>query len=207
MLVLTSNGISNADLHQTIHQYIKKQGFKKAALVVTADDVYKENNWNVPKLKHELESLGLEVVLFDFDTDSICALETVDVIEFNGGNPFYLLDRLNKARVKEFLHDFSKTNIIIGMSAGSFVMQKSINLVNMFSSDMNTVGLKDLSAMDLTDVEILPHFNKLHDRFPNVDDLCSEYGRKTNSEIIPLKDGEALLVDEEGVMHLFKNSQ
>lgn len=207
MLVLTSNSLSNDELFNKVKRRVLEKNFRNAVLVVTADNMYKEKNWNVARLKAELESMGLIVRLFDFDSDNVEILKDADVIEFNGGNPFYLLDRLNKAEIKGFLNEFVKSKIIIGMSAGSLVLQKTINLVNEFSSDMNFVGLKTLEAMDLVDIEILPHYNSLNRKFENVEEICQTYSDKHSVEIIKLNDGEGITVDESGTLTIFRNSK
>lgn len=65
MIVLTSNGLSSDTLLSRISPHIKNG---KAALVVTADNEYKEKNYHVERLTKELQSLGLFVECFDFDT-------------------------------------------------------------------------------------------------------------------------------------------
>ena len=62
---------------------------KKAALVVTADNEYKEQNYHVPRCIKELEALGLTVDIFDLDKDAPELLLNYDVVEFIGGNPFF----------------------------------------------------------------------------------------------------------------------
>lgn len=65
MLVLCSNGLSSEKLQTYIRS--KMIGCKNAALVVTADNEYKENNYHVPRCISELESLNLTVDIFDLD--------------------------------------------------------------------------------------------------------------------------------------------
>ena len=64
MIVLTSNGLSSDKLLNTMQGYIKSG---RAALVVTADNEYKEKNYHVERLTIELQALGLIVDCFDFD--------------------------------------------------------------------------------------------------------------------------------------------
>jgi hypothetical protein len=44
MIILTSNGLSSEHLQQEVQKYIK---CGKVALVITADNEYKENNYHV----------------------------------------------------------------------------------------------------------------------------------------------------------------
>ena len=57
MIVLTSNGLSSERLMVEMQKHITTG---KAALVVTADNVYKVKNDHVERLTKELETLGLQ---------------------------------------------------------------------------------------------------------------------------------------------------
>ena len=63
MLVLCSNGLSSDMLLAQLSS--KMADCKTAALVVTADNEYKENNYHVPRCVAELQSLNLNVNIFD----------------------------------------------------------------------------------------------------------------------------------------------
>ena len=58
MLVLCSNGLSSNEILSYTRE--KVCFCKTAALVVTADNEYKESNYHVSRCVSELESLGLE---------------------------------------------------------------------------------------------------------------------------------------------------
>ena len=88
MLILCSNGLSSNKIITTLQE--KLQGLKKSVLVVTADNEYKERNYHVKRCIEELKSLNLCVDIFDIDYQDVNLLSKYDVIEFIGGNPFYL---------------------------------------------------------------------------------------------------------------------
>lgn len=60
MLILCSNGLSSDALKSEIRKHVAK--FTKAALVVTADNEYKENNYHIPRCVEELGQLGLSMI-------------------------------------------------------------------------------------------------------------------------------------------------
>lgn len=62
------------------------------AVVVTADNEYKEKNYHVSRCVTELEALNLCVDILDLDKIPAQNLLNYDVVEFIGGNPFYLLE-------------------------------------------------------------------------------------------------------------------
>lgn len=175
MIVLTSNGLSSERLMTAMQQHITTG---KDALVVTADNVYKEKNYHVERLTKELEALGLQVNCFDFDTQSSAELAQYDVVEIIGGNPYYLLNSIRENGFAEILADFAERKTIIGCSAGALVLTPSLDLIDLYSPEMNIVDLKDLTACHLTDVRLLPHYSKFLNRYDNFEEKCSQYEQK-----------------------------
>ena len=112
MLVLCSNGLSS----EKILAYTKDKvcTCKTATLVVTADNEYKENNYHVPRCISELESLNLTVDIFDLDKQPADLLAGYDVVEFIGGNPYYLLHSIRQNNAIEILKDIATNKILIG---------------------------------------------------------------------------------------------
>lgn len=69
MLVLCSNGLSSEKLLAQLKEKI--EGCRTAALVVTADNEYKESNYHVARCVSELQALNLRVDIFDLDAEYI----------------------------------------------------------------------------------------------------------------------------------------
>lgn len=196
MIVLTSNGLSSACLMTEMRKYTKTG---KAALVVTADNVYKEKNYHVERLTKELEALGLQVNCFDFDNQSPAELENYDAIELIGGNPYYLLDSIRRNGYAEVLADFATNKVIIGCSAGALVLTPSLDLIDLYSPEMNIVDLQDLSACCLTDVRVLPHYSKFLNRYDRFEEKCLQYEQENGCCVIRLNDGEGVFINESNV--------
>lgn len=193
MLILTSNGLTSGVLLNTVEKYINGG---KAALVVTADNEYKEKNHNVPHLSRELAALGLCVECFDFDKQTPAELSAYDVVEMIGGNPYYLLHSIRKNGFLGVLKDFAENKCLIGSSAGSLVMTPSLDLIDMVSPEMNIVNLNDLSACNLTDIRIVPHYSKFITRFEGLEEKCAKYEKAKACRLIRLEDGEAVIVEK-----------
>jgi len=112
VLILCSNGLSSEKLlHETMRV---ANGCKSAALVVTADNEYKQNNYHVKRCISELNSLGLTVDIFDIDIQNPELLLNYDVIEFIGGNPYYLLNSIRKSNALPILKTIAENKILIG---------------------------------------------------------------------------------------------
>lgn len=99
MILLCSNGLSSKNLNDEFLKYA--QNTKKAAIVVTADNIYKQKNYHVPRCTKELESFGLSVDCIDLDTCPANSLLSYDIVEFIGGNPYYLLNSLKNFKCSQ----------------------------------------------------------------------------------------------------------
>ena len=195
MLILCSNGLSSEKLLEYIRE--KLVSCKNAALVVTADNEYKENNYHVSRCIEELESLSLSVDIFDIDKQEANLLLEYDVVEFIGGNPYYLLNSIRENNVTGILREIATNKILIGWSAATFVFSPTLELINCYSPEMNFLGLKDLRGLSLTNIQVLPHYSKFLTRFEQFEEKCSIYEKKHNVNVIRINDGDGVFVDEE----------
>jgi Peptidase E len=195
MLILTSNGLSSLKIIDKLRPLLPPRS--KAVLVTTASIGYKENDWNIPRLKEELSSLGIsDVEYFDFDSQTPNLLSQYDVIEIIGGNPFYLLNSMKKAGCEALLKELSETKILIGVSAGALVLQNNINLIAKYSPEMNeNVNLSDFTGFALTNAEILPHYSRFLSRFDRFEETAKEYEAAENRTVIRIDDGQAVFIE------------
>ena len=194
MLILCSNGLSSNKIITTLQE--KLQGLKKSVLVVTADNEYKERNYHVKRCIEELMSLNLCVDIFDIDYQDVNLLSKYDVIEFIGGNPFYLLNSIKERKTEEVIKQLAKEKVLIGWSAAAFVFSPSLNLINIYSPELNFLNLKDLNGLALTNIEVLPHYSNFIKRFEKFEELCSNYEKEKNINVIRLNDGEAIIIND-----------
>ena len=195
MLVLCSNGLSSETLLSCINS--KLTDCRNAALVVTADNEYKEQNYHVPRCIAELEALKLHVDLFDLDKQPAHLLLDYDVVEFIGGNPYYLLRAIRNHKAMDVLKQLSSNRVLIGWSAAAFVFGPTLELVNCYSPEMNFMGLTDLRALSLTNILVLPHYSKFLARFSGFEETCCAYEREHNTEVLRMNDGDGVIIDDE----------
>lgn len=194
MLILCSNGLSSSSLVEGLRSGLGKS--KKAALVVTADNEYKERNYHVPRCVHELESLGLSVDTFDLDIQPAHRLREYDVVEFIGGNPYYLLHSIRIHNAESVLREIALEKVLIGWSAAAFVFGPTLELVNCYSPEMNFLGLTDLSALALTEIQVLPHYHKFMGKFPNLEETCKAYEILYDVDVVRLDDGDGIFTEQ-----------
>ncbi len=195
MIILTSNGLSSEKLLNETQKYVSQN--MKAAIVTTASVGYKEKDWHVPRLKSELEQIGLTATCFDFEFESPQLLFQYDLVEIIGGNPFYLLNQVRLRDAKNIFSEIARHKILIGMSAGSIVLQKSIDFIAQYSPEMNKdIQLKDLTGLALTNIEILPHYQRYLPRFDRFEERAKEYEQSNNCSVIRINDGEGIFITD-----------
>lgn len=195
MLVLCSNGLTSEPLLSMLRS---KMGIcATAALVVTADPEYKEKDFHVPRCVKTLEALGLQVALFDLDKRPAEELLRYDVVEFIGGNPYYLLHSIRQHHAEEILQKIAADKILIGWSAAAFVFGPTLELVDRYSPDMNTPGLTDLSGLALTEVQVLPHYTRYLPRFEGFEEKCRLYEQEKQVRVLRLNDGDGVFLDRD----------
>ena len=192
MLILCSNGLSSNELLLQFKDKICN--CKHAALVVTADPVYKEKNYHVPRCIQELESLGLTVDIFDLDVQPAEQLLQYDVVEFIGGNPYYLLNSVRNTDSTEILRNLSWNKFLIGWSAAAFVFGPTLALADKYTPEMNELGLTDLNGIHLTECVVLPHYSKFIHKFHHFEEICKLFEAENHTNVIRLNDGDGIFI-------------
>ncbi len=121
------------------------------------------------------------------------ALES-DIIYLAGGNTFYFLHHLRRAKLLEPLAKFAKRGgVIAGLSAGGLIMSPTVRLAadKGLGPDENEVGVKNFKAMGLFDFEFSPHF----DRTKKLVNAHLAYSKKTTYPIYAIEDGGGIVID------------
>lgn len=200
MLLLASNGLTSAVILNELHKHTEGG---TAALVVTADNIYKDRNHHVPRSREELTRLGFTVDLLDIDTVSPARLLDYDLVEFIGGNPFYLLDSIHRNEAEPVLEKLANEKLLIGWSAAAMVFGPTLALANEYTPEMNTVGLADLSGLGLTDVTVLPHYSRFLKKYDRFEERCALFEEKSGRKVLRLNDGDGVFI-ESGQMTLVR---
>lgn len=196
MILLTSDGLSSDALLTMVHDEVLLKKYEKACVVVTADKRFKKKSKSAKVLQDQLLKMNLEVFLFDYDTDDQTLLKDVDVIVFDGGNPFFLLLKLKQYKTQSLLKKFVEDDkLLIGVSGGSLVLQKTLSLIDVFAPDMNMRHGGDLKGLGFVDVEMLPHKTRYTKNFNNFIHRCKMYEIENNVNIHLVEDGEGLVIN------------
>lgn len=118
-----------------------------------------------------------------------------DAIHLGGGNTFYFLNSLRKAKLLPQLRTFvEKGGVLTGLSAGAIMMTENIEMAGYpdFDRDDNIVGLKNLSAMGLLDFAFFPHFKNS----ARYDVAFKKYSKTKNKVIYACPDGAGIVVND-----------
>jgi dipeptidase E len=126
-----------------------------------------------------------------------------DAIHMGGGNTFYFLHSLRKAKLLKDLKSFAeKGGVLTGLSAGAIMMTENIDMAAYpdFDRDENTVGIKNLSALNLVDFCFFPHF-KNSSRY---DAVFKKYSKIKNKIIYACPDGAGIVVNGQEIRFVGK---
>lgn len=201
MIALLSNGITSEALKNALSKYLAP--LSSAAVVVTADNEYKERNYHVPRVVDELKEYGLSVDTFDLDKQDASELLKYDVVEFIGGNPYYLLNSIRVHNALALIKQLAEKKVLLGWSAGALVFTPSIEIVDKLTPEINIVPLDDLKGLCLTNTHLIPHYNKFLKRFYKLENICKVYEQEHNCSIVRLDDGDGIIIDN-GIETLIK---
>src|SRR3989344_3332126 len=144
----------------------KKPAEIKVCFIPTAANPEVDKSF-VQKSLDEIRDVGInnitEVDLDDENRESLYEkLSSCDVIYVNGGNTFYLLDRVRKSGFDQIIPELlDNGKIYIGVSAGSIVAGPNIESAGwkwIGVVDKNIVSLKDLQGLNLVSFVVSPHF-------------------------------------------------
>lgn len=112
-----------------------------------------------------------------------------DLIHLSGGQVTEFRDRLLNSGLDLKISAFLKRGgVILGVSAGAMVLQKSFGLARFLGEKGNFNGL------GLFDFEVSPHTNEY---FPDLRRL-EDYGLKTKCTVYALNDGDAITINGSG---------
>lgn len=198
-LLLTSAGFENPKIAEYFLSLIKKQPQDiKILFIPTASRTLEEISY-VNGSRQELLSLGLKKEnIIEYISGAALyqeVLDTLDSIYVCGGNTFYLMSVLKKTGFnKKIIELVDKGAVYVGVSAGSIIAGPDIEIAGIGpDSDTNDIHLKDLSALNLCNSIIYPHYdpkNKIIEKHIKL------YEQKTKKKVIRLTNNQALLINK-----------
>jgi dipeptidase E len=165
-LLLTSGGITNKSIEKALFDLVgKKPENTSLVFIPTASNVEMgDKDWLIDDLAG-LKKLGFKSV----DIADISAVpeniwkpkfEGADVMFFEGGDTYHLMEWVNKSGLVKLLPEYLKSKVYVGVSAGSMItnpdLARKISQV-VYEEDLDKD--RDLEGLNYVDFYFLPHLN------------------------------------------------
>jgi len=199
-LLLTSGGVSNDSIAQGLFDLVgKKPEDTTLVFVPTAANIESgDKSWLINDLI-DLKKLNLKSIdIVDISAVPMAIwkarFEGADVLYFEGGNAYYLMDWINKSGLALILPELLKKKVYVGVSAGSMVLSKNLSAEisqEIYGEDFDKT--EDIPALNLVDFYFLPHMNPPYLEISKVDDLKGKFGA-ANKKVYAMDDNSALKV-------------
>jgi len=197
ILLLTSAGTDVKD--EILKVLPKSPAQTKLAYITTASNIESDRTY-VEKDRKNLEEMGFKVIELDIEgktKDELWfTLMDFDCIFVQGGNTFYLLDKVRKSGFDLVVRDLLDRGLVyIGVSAGSVICGPTIETAGWKYSlpDVNTEKLEDLTALNLVPFNVLVHYE------PRWREKVRLAAQSTKYPFKLLTDDQALLVKDEKI--------
>ena len=122
-------------------------------------------------------------------------MEQADIIFFEGGNTYHLMEWINKSGLVKILPELLKTKVYVGLSAGSMVTNPDLDVrlsQVIYGEDFERVTMAGLNYVDFY---FLPHLNSPY--FPaRMEENIKKTARGLTRKIYALDDQSALKITD-----------
>lgn len=187
-LLLTSDGLTHEDIKKCFMEEINNLDTIKIAVLYTMKNPGDEK-W----LKYREDELNEFNIKYDFINISEDKNFSIDLLNYGviyvcGGNTYYILDRLRKTGIKNFIKKSTKKNILyVGLSAGSMVMAPDIEISGIGpNGDQNDINLQDMTGFKLIPFSIHPHYEDADKIF------IEKFFNQTKKPVVTLNNNQAI---------------
>ena len=199
-LLLTSGGITNASIAKALFDLVgKKPEDTSVVFIPTAANIDKgDKTWLIDDLinlkRQNFKSIDIADISAVEQKIWRPKLEEADVLFFEGGNTYHLMEWINKSGLVSVLPELLKSRVYVGASAGSMVASKDLSLrisQTVYEEDLDKT--ENMPGLNFVDFYFLPHLNS-----PYFKKLREDFMRKTvqgiPEKIYALDDNSALKV-------------
>jgi dipeptidase E len=148
------------EVARSIAQDLEDDDNSHTAYITTASEQVTDLEW---RHKNRQAMVDAGFILTDYTITGKAAgqiyaeLSRFDILCIEGGDPFYLLEQIQKTNCKETLRELAKTKTYIGSSAGSIIAGPDVSPAR-HEKGMTFPNLTDTKGLHLVDVVILPHW-------------------------------------------------
>ncbi|MBU3072410.1 Type 1 glutamine amidotransferase-like domain-containing protein [Clostridium estertheticum] len=153
-----------------------------------------------PKVQYYNE-LGISNIQYfdldkEYDERKINDIFQSDAIHLSGGNTFYFLYLLKKRNLVKSLQLYvEQGGILIGISAGSIILSKTIDMAQFGDEDI--VGIEDRSSLGIVDFQFMPHWSD--DESIKYLKVLKDYSKVKKTTIYACNDGDGIVIDGDDI--------
>ncbi len=209
-LFLLSKGLTTDTLRKAFLDFLEVEPqMLSVAIVVNASSTEKKKHKKAKKIKVEFDEIGFDstkMELFDLMKTNPQQLLKFDVVYILGGNPFLLLDEVNKSDARPVFKDLiDQGKTLMGYSAGALLLGPDMSLMNHVDTllGFNEIGLKELSCIGLYDFHIFPHYTDFTNQVPELRAKIEEYESESDLPVYKLNDNQAI-VYQNGIIKMIE---
>ncbi len=199
-LLLTSGGITNSSIAHALFDLVgKKPEDTSLVLIPTAVNMeVGDKSWFINDLVNLKKQNFKQIDIADISAveENVWRpkLEEADILFFEGGNTFYLMEWINKSGLVSLLPELLKTKVYVGVSAGSMVTNKDLALkFSQIIYEEDFDRKENMAGLNFVDFYFLPHLNS-----PDFEKLREEHIRQAvqgmTEKVYALDDNSALKV-------------
>ena len=165
-LLLTSGGLTNDSIANALFELVgKRPEDTKIVFIPTASNVeIGDKGWLINDLvnlqKHNFKEIDIADISAVEESVWKPKLEKADVLFFEGGNTYHLMEWINKSGLINILPELFKTRVYVGVSAGSMVTNKDLVLKIsqiVYGEDLDRT--EAMNGLNYVDFYFLPHLN------------------------------------------------
>lgn len=184
-LLLTSGGLTNESISDALFELVgKKPEETSVVFVPTASNVeVGDKEWLIDDLinlkKQGFKSIDIADISAVPESVWKAKFDEADVLFFEGGDEYYLMEWINKSGLTKLLPEYLKTKVWVGVSAGSMIASKNLvkEIYDVVYEDGHGPN-EPIPGLGFVNFYFMPHLNS--EWFPK---LREENIRKAVSEI------------------------
>lgn len=204
-LLLTSAGITNKSIARALFELTGKPAEETALVFIpTASNIeIGDKSWLIEDLIQlkELNFKSIDIADISVINEKIWKqkIDAADIIYFEGGNNYHLMESINKSGLISMLPDLLQTKVYVGVSAGSMITSKKLSLLisqSIYEEDRDKSD--EVSGLKLIDFYVLPHLNSPY--FEKVrEGIIKDITEEIKDAIYALDDDSAIKVIDDQI--------
>jgi dipeptidase E len=195
-LFLTSNALpsSSPSLREEFLNLVGKTPRQIRVVFIPTASAAERDGPSTPAAHSELMDIGIPAEnIVDLELDhpiSVDELMRFDVIFVDGGNTFYLLQKVRESGFEAAIREYLRQDrgVYVGVSAGTILAGPDIEIAAPWDNK-NAAVLSDTKGLGMIATAYSPHYK------PEDDPILNDYRSKVTYPIQELRDGEAVLSD------------